>query len=105
MPTPEDPPHEEAFTTLSGHTQTRRLPARIAGWVVASRHRVQDGADERWQPFGLRHAILPGSQVTACGADVQTWRVFVDQTFDNADADACPACATMYAVGRDRVAL
>jgi hypothetical protein len=88
---------------LTGHLQTRRLPARIAGWVVASPHRVQDAPAEGWRPFGRRHALLPGSQVTACGADAQLWRVFVDLAFDNGDAQACPACAAMFSVARERV--
>jgi len=78
--------------TLMSDTEARHLPPGSSTRVVASPHRVWDASDGLWRPFGRRHALVPGSRLTVCGRDAQTWRVFVDLPFDVDQAEACLAC-------------
>jgi hypothetical protein len=69
------------------------MPPGSSTWVVASPHRVRDASDGLWRPFGRRHALVPGSQLTMCGRDAQVWRVFVDLPYDVDQAEACLDCS------------
>lgn len=102
---PTGPRHGRGLPTMSSHAQATRgddavmTPRRgedaarqLLGLVVTSPHRVQVGRSAHWQPYGLQHALWPGSSETGCGLPAITWRVFVDLPFDPGHDDACPRC-------------
>jgi hypothetical protein len=61
-------------------------------WVVTSPHRMQL-SDQRWQPFGRRHALVPGAATTMCGQKAYAWPAFLNLAFDPAHEKACLDCA------------
>lgn len=68
-----------------------RAGALIPRWTVTAPHR-QPASVASNQPWGVHHARLTNTQLTACGKSILTWRVFWHLGLDTTHPLACPDC-------------
>ena len=82
---------------VDGPSRLETRPKLTPRWFVSAPHKVRQGPEGAWSPYGLRHARQVGQARTECGLVALDWPMFWELPFLVGDRSrpVCEMCHDM----------